>query len=82
MTRLLRLARDVVRAAARRTGRRTSRWARTAAQALSTVLGAPDYARYVTHMQRAHPGQPTLTHEEFYRQQAARRYERPGSRCC
>jgi uncharacterized short protein YbdD (DUF466 family) len=46
------------------------------------VIGVPDYARYVAHVHRAHPGAVPLSLEAFTRDALARRYERPGSRCC
>jgi uncharacterized short protein YbdD (DUF466 family) len=46
------------------------------------VIGAPDYERYVAHVRRAHPGATPLSREAFARDVLARRYERPGSRCC
>jgi uncharacterized short protein YbdD (DUF466 family) len=49
---------------------------------LRTVLGAPDYERYVAHRQAAHPGEPVLDRAGFERERMAARYDRPGSRCC
>jgi uncharacterized short protein YbdD (DUF466 family) len=46
------------------------------------IIGAPDYERYLAHVQRRHPGTPPLTREAFARDALARRYDRPGSRCC
>jgi len=46
------------------------------------VIGAPDYERYVAHVRRAHPAATPLTRDAFARDVLARRYERPGSRCC
>ena len=46
------------------------------------VIGAPDYAAYLAHARRAHPDTAPLTQEAFVREVLARRYERPGSRCC
>jgi uncharacterized short protein YbdD (DUF466 family) len=67
---------------ARRTRRVASRWLALVGQSLRTILGAPDYDRYAAHVRSAHPGERLLTRDEFYRQHVARRYERPGSRCC
>ena len=53
-----------------------------AAWAIRRVIGAPDYAAYVAHVRRAHPGASPLTPDAFARDVLARRYERPGSRCC
>jgi len=47
-----------------------------------TVIGAPDYARYLRHVRERHPDQTPLSREAFARDALARRYDRPGSRCC
>lgn len=46
------------------------------------IIGAPDYERYLAHMQRRHPGCLPLTREHFIAERLEARYERPGSRCC
>jgi len=46
------------------------------------IIGAPDYERYLAHVQCRHPGATPLTREAFARDVLARRYDRPGSRCC
>jgi uncharacterized short protein YbdD (DUF466 family) len=56
--------------------------ARRAAAAARAVIGVPDYARYVRHVRDRHPGQEPMTRQAFERDALARRYERPGSRCC
>jgi uncharacterized short protein YbdD (DUF466 family) len=53
-----------------------------AAWVVRRVIGAPDYERYLAHVQRAHAGAAPLTREQFAHDVLARRYERPGSRCC
>jgi uncharacterized short protein YbdD (DUF466 family) len=55
--------------------------ARSAA-VLRRVLGAPDYERYLEHVRRRHPGLAPLSREAYLRDALARRYDRPGSRCC
>jgi uncharacterized short protein YbdD (DUF466 family) len=55
---------------------------RTWLKALRTVIGVPDYERYLRHMARAHPHAPVLTAAEFSRARHAARYDKPGSRCC
>ncbi|HEY2066609.1 MAG TPA: YbdD/YjiX family protein [Gemmatimonadaceae bacterium] len=55
--------------------------ARSAA-VLRRVLGAPDYERYLEHVRRRHPGLTPLSREAYLRDALARRYDRPGSRCC
>jgi uncharacterized short protein YbdD (DUF466 family) len=46
------------------------------------IIGAPDYERYLAHVARRHPGTTPLDREAFARDALARRYDRPGSRCC
>lgn len=46
------------------------------------IIGAPDYDRYLLHVARRHPDTTPLTRDEFARDALARRYDRPGSRCC
>jgi uncharacterized short protein YbdD (DUF466 family) len=47
-----------------------------------SVIGAPDYERYLAHVRRHHPDVPPLTPDAFARDALSRRYDRPGSRCC
>ena len=47
-----------------------------------TIMGVPDYERYVRHLRDQHPDCPVPTEREFQRERLAARYERPGSRCC
>ena len=47
-----------------------------------TVIGVPDYARYLNHMRSRHPGCPVLSKDEFAKTRLEARYSRPGSRCC
>jgi uncharacterized short protein YbdD (DUF466 family) len=53
-----------------------------AAHVVRLVIGAPDYERYLAHVRRAHPGEVPLSRDAFAHDALARRYERPGSRCC
>jgi uncharacterized short protein YbdD (DUF466 family) len=46
------------------------------------VIGAPDYERYLAHVARRHPDRTPLSRDDFARDALARRYDRPGSRCC
>jgi uncharacterized short protein YbdD (DUF466 family) len=57
-------------------------FAHRAASVLRRVIGAPDYERYLAHAARCHPDAPVLSRDEFARDALARRYDRPGSRCC
>jgi uncharacterized short protein YbdD (DUF466 family) len=52
------------------------------ARSLRAVLGAPDYERYVGHVQACHPDLAPMSREAFERERLASRYSRPGSRCC
>ena len=56
--------------------------ARRAADIVRRIIGAPDYDRYLAHVSRRHPDTVPLSREEFGRDALARRYDRPGSRCC
>jgi uncharacterized short protein YbdD (DUF466 family) len=47
-----------------------------------TVIGAPDYNRYVEHMHAHHPECSVASRDEFMQQRLESRYSRPGSRCC
>ena len=49
---------------------------------LRRVIGAPDYERYLAHVTTRHPERTPLSREAFARDALARRYDRPGSRCC
>jgi len=57
---------------------RLRRWA----QLLRTIIGVPDYERYVCHMRAHHADAPLLTPTEFCTARLNARYSRPGSRCC
>lgn len=61
---------------------RLGEWAARARAALETMAGAPDYERYVRHVWAHHPGVEPMSHDEFARDRLARRYDRPGARCC
>jgi uncharacterized short protein YbdD (DUF466 family) len=52
------------------------------ARAIRRMLGAPDYAAYVEHVCRSHPDTVPMSRTAFMRDVLARRYDRPGSRCC
>lgn len=46
------------------------------------IIGAPDYDIYVAHVTTCSAGAAPMSREEFARDALARRYNRPGSRCC
>jgi uncharacterized short protein YbdD (DUF466 family) len=59
--------------------------ARVIARALTivrTVIGAPDYARYLAHQRAKHPNATPLSREQFARERERARYEGTGNRCC
>jgi uncharacterized short protein YbdD (DUF466 family) len=55
---------------------------RRVAKVIRTIIGAPDYERYVAHVQKCHPGQAVPSREEFAEQRLQARYNQPGNRCC
>ena len=57
-------------------------FAHRAASVVRRVIGAPDYERYLAHLSNRHPEVVPLSRDEFARDALARRYDRPGSRCC
>jgi uncharacterized short protein YbdD (DUF466 family) len=66
-------------------GRRPTAWGawfRRALRVLRTIIGAPDYERYVAHMGAHHPECGVVTRDEFMQQRLESRYSKPGSRCC
>lgn len=57
-------------------------WLRRVATIVRTVVGAPDYDRYVAHMHTHHPECEPVSLDEFMRQRMESRYSKPGARCC
>ena len=49
---------------------------------LRTIIGVPDYQRYLRHMEAHHPGCLVKSPAEFAKERLDARYSRPGSRCC
>ena len=47
-----------------------------------TIIGAPDYDRYVAHRKQCHPGEPVMSRDEFAKSRLDARYNQPGNRCC
>ena len=45
-----------------------------------TIIGAPDYDRYVQHMHDHHPECQIATRDEFMKQRLESRFSRPVSR--
>lgn len=56
--------------------------ARWMARTARLAIGLPDYAGYVEHLRRAHPGTPPMSAEAFARERMEARYGRGRSRCC
>jgi uncharacterized short protein YbdD (DUF466 family) len=54
----------------------------TLAHVVRRIIGVPDHQRYLEHMRLHHPDAAPLDSVAFARDVLARRYERPGSRCC
>ena len=52
------------------------------AKVVRRIIGVPDYDAYVAHQRACHPDDAPITREAFAQYALARRYERPGSRCC
>ena len=46
------------------------------------VAGMPDYAAYVAHLRRCHPGRPIPTEREFFLEYVVTRYGDGPTRCC
>ena len=55
---------------------------RSVARVVRTIIGAPDYDRYVAHARRCHPDRVPLSRDEFARERLQARYSQPGNRCC
>ncbi|MEP7065638.1 MAG: YbdD/YjiX family protein [Gemmatimonadota bacterium] len=49
---------------------------------IRTIIGAPDYARYLAHLRARHPDATPLSRVEFARERERARYEGTGGRCC
>jgi uncharacterized short protein YbdD (DUF466 family) len=56
-----------------------------AAQTARLMVGVPDYDNYVAHRRALHPGEPVMTHVEFFRERQLARYACEKGRfkgCC
>ena len=54
----------------------------TVVRAVPTIVGAPDYERYVAFVRTQDPTRPVPDRATFERERLTARYARPGSRCC
>jgi uncharacterized short protein YbdD (DUF466 family) len=57
-------------------------WIQRAACVVRTVIGVPDYDRYVLHMREHHPDHEPVSRDEFLQQRMESKYTKPGTRCC
>ncbi|MET8875051.1 YbdD/YjiX family protein [Nocardia sp. NPDC004604] len=48
----------------------------------NAVLGGQDYQRYVSHLQRNHPGCEIPSEREYWRRRHADADNNPQNRCC
>lgn len=48
----------------------------------ATLLGDHDYARYVAHVARVHPGTDPGSEAAYWRARHAEQDAHPGARCC
>ncbi len=55
---------------------------RSFGEMVRAVLGVPDYARYLAHLERHHAGTEPMSEREFARRALEEKFARPGSRCC
>jgi uncharacterized short protein YbdD (DUF466 family) len=49
---------------------------------LRTIIGVPDYDRYVEHCRIHHPDATPMTRDQFVNDCMQRKYQTPGTRCC
>ncbi|KIO47862.1 YbdD/YjiX family protein [Nitrosospira sp. NpAV] len=59
-----------------------TRAARYLGQSMRLMVGVPEYSTYVSHMKTAHPDQPVMSYQEFFRERQEARYGGKISRCC
>ena len=53
-------------------------------QSVRLMVGLPDYDVYLAHMERAHPDQPVMSYEAFFKERQEARYgtRGKGGGCC
>ncbi len=59
-----------------------TRQVRRVARVVRTIIGAPDYERYLDHFRECHAGETPMSRDEFVRSRMEARYNQPGNRCC
>jgi uncharacterized short protein YbdD (DUF466 family) len=52
------------------------------AKVVRTIIGVPDYERYVAHVRECHPDREPMSRAEFAKNRMEARYNQPGNRCC
>jgi len=55
------------------------------AETARLMVGVPDYETYAAHRQANHPGEPVMSHDEFFRERQSARYDVRKGRlrgCC
>lgn len=57
-------------------------WLTRGLAALRRTVGMPDYAGYLAHRRRFHPGEPIPSEREFFSQFVEARYGDTPTRCC
>jgi uncharacterized short protein YbdD (DUF466 family) len=59
------------------------RW-RSLRSGFRRLFAIPDYDAYLEHRRRTHPGEPVMSHEQFFRHRLEQRYGSgsSGMRCC
>lgn len=51
-------------------------------RALRRIAGMPDYAAYVDHFRRCHPGETVPSQRQFFAEFLRSRYDDGPTRCC
>lgn len=57
-------------------------WWQASAQTARSAIGIPDYANYVDHIRRHHPGREPMDRDAFFHERMQARYGKGRSRCC
>jgi uncharacterized short protein YbdD (DUF466 family) len=61
---------------------RIRRWLAAVPGGARRVAGMPDYAAYLDHLRRCHPGQPLPSEKEYFELYTRSRYGDGPTRCC
>lgn len=57
-------------------------WLARCLAALRRTAGMPDYAAYLAHRRRCHPGEPVPSERDYFADFVAARYGDSPTRCC